>query len=153
MTKVKDCYGDVLTTTAPYIVHCVNAQGKMASGVAKAIREKYPKAYDVYIKRFNEQGLKLGEVFGASCGPHTIVHLVGQKNYGYDGELYLSYDALEKGFSTLNKRLPVGTRIAMPQIGCGLAGGHWPTVEEIIDRTLTNLSPEVYVLNDEVPWK
>ena len=34
--------GDVLSTTCIYIAHQCNAMGKMNSGVAKQIREKYP---------------------------------------------------------------------------------------------------------------
>ena len=32
-----------------YLLNEVNCQGKMGSGVAKAIRDKYPKVYETYL--------------------------------------------------------------------------------------------------------
>lgn len=40
--------GNVLDTTDRYIVHGCNSRKVMGSGVALAIRQKYPKAYEDY---------------------------------------------------------------------------------------------------------
>lgn len=45
---VKVIDGDLLTTNANYICHQVNCQGRMGSGVARQIREKYPTVYQWY---------------------------------------------------------------------------------------------------------
>ena len=37
------------------IVHGVNCQGKMNSGVAKAIREAFPVVYEEYMKLYNNK--------------------------------------------------------------------------------------------------
>ena len=42
--KIK--HGDILSVANGIIVHQVNAQGVMGSGLAKQIREKYPMAFD-----------------------------------------------------------------------------------------------------------
>lgn len=143
-------YGDILNTEAKYICHCVNAQGAMRSGVAKAIRERYPKAFDVYKEVHETSGLKLGQVIGADCGSHTILNLVGQKNYGYDGKVYVDYIAIRKGLKSINRN--VTEDVAFPLIGCGLAGGDWKIVSSIIEEESTNFQPLVYILNDEVPF-
>lgn len=44
--NIKFIEGNLLDSTTDIICHQVNCQGKMSSGVAKAIREKYPKVYD-----------------------------------------------------------------------------------------------------------
>lgn len=143
-------YGDILKTDAKYICHCVNAQGVMGSGVAKAIRDQYPKAYQLYRNSYETKGLFLGQIIGADCGAHTILNLVGQDQYGYDGALYLNYRALRKGISVINKNIE--EPVAFPLIGCGLAGGDWKLVSEIIQEESTNFQPIVYTLDDEIPY-
>lgn len=143
-------YGDLLTTDSSYIGHCVNAQGKMRSGVAKVIREKYPKAYEDYMSVYVEKGLKLGTVIASVNNPHTILHIVGQRYYGNDGRLYLDYQALRRAVDILDRNV-TGT-VSFPLIGCGLAGGDWKLVSEIIEEGSTNFQPIVYVLDDKVPY-
>lgn len=143
-------YGDLLKTDIPYIAHCVNAQGKMGSGVAKTIRETYPKAYEDYMEVYNSTGLKLGKVICSVNKPHSILHIIGQNRYGHDGALYIDYLALRRGIKTINKN--VQSRIAFPLIGCGLAGGNWDIVSSIIEEELTQFQPIVYTLNDGVPF-
>lgn len=123
----------------------------MRSGVAKAIRAKYPRAFEAYFEAFKRHGdaLPMGLVQAVDCGKHTIINIVGQKSYGYDGGLYLSYVYLAKAFEVIGERLP-GETIAMPLIGCGLAGGEWSKVSSIIESA--NIKPVVYVLNDEVKF-
>jgi O-acetyl-ADP-ribose deacetylase (regulator of RNase III) len=144
-------YGDILTTDSKYICHCVNAQGVMRSGVAKAIRDAYPRAFEVYRAEYDLKGrLSLGSVIGADCGKHIILNLVGQKNYGRDGALYVDYMAIRKGIAAINKN--ISEPVSFPLIGCGLAGGNWKIVSAIIEEEATNFQPIVYVLNDEVPF-
>jgi O-acetyl-ADP-ribose deacetylase (regulator of RNase III) len=143
-------YGNILDTDARYICHCVNAQGKMRSGVAKAIREQYPKAYEVYMQTYETEGLRLGQVIGADCGNHVILNLVGQNRYGYDGRLYVDYIAIRKGIYTINENIK--EPVAFPLIGCGLAGGDWKIVSSIIEEESTNFQPIVYLLNDAIPF-
>ena len=44
---------DLTTSDADYICHQVNCQGKMNSGVAKAIRERWPVVFEQYMKTYN----------------------------------------------------------------------------------------------------
>ena len=41
--------GNLLDAPQKVIAHQVNCQGKMGSGVAKVIRDKYPKVYETYL--------------------------------------------------------------------------------------------------------
>ena len=45
---IKYKIGDLLTAPQKCIAHQVNCQGVMGSGVAKAIRNEYPKVYKEY---------------------------------------------------------------------------------------------------------
>lgn len=144
--KIEYRVGNILDTDARYIAHCVNAQHKMASGVAKTIREAYPKAYDDYMFC----SLFLGKVILSLNEPHNILHIVGQNNYGYDGKVYVDYNALRVGINTLNKHI-IGQPVAFPLIGCGLAGGDWSIVSKIIEEEATWFQPIVYTLDGKIP--
>lgn len=140
-------YGDILTTDAKYIAHCVNAQHAMNSGVARAIRDRYPKAYDDYMSSV----LSMGKVILSKNEPHNILHIVGQEFYGRaPGHRYVDYPSLRKGIATINKH--ISEPVAFPRIGCGLAGGDWVVVAKIIEEEATNFQPIVFSFDDEVPF-
>lgn len=48
MIKIID--GDLFETDAKFIVHQVNCMGRMGSGVALQVKEKYPHVYEEYKK-------------------------------------------------------------------------------------------------------
>ena len=70
--------GDLFETTAKYICHQVNCKGKMGSGVAKQIRERYPEVYSAYrleCNLFDEQGLPkslLGIILPVQAAPTCL---------------------------------------------------------------------------------
>ena len=49
--------GNLLDTNCQYICHQVNCQGKMNSGVAKIIRDKWPEVYTQYLKKYIDDDL------------------------------------------------------------------------------------------------
>ena len=63
----------------------------------------------------------------------TIVNAYTQ--YRWIGENNCDYDAIKNVFIKI-KQLYSGKRIAYPMIGCGLAGGNWAIVSQIIDHVL-----------------
>ena len=155
---VKVIDGDLFTTDAKYICHQVNCQGKMGSGVARQIREKYPTVYRWYKARCAE-GAREKERLGVSKAPllgqvqmvykedypvgksdidsQAICNLFSQDQYGYNGKRFTDYAAFEKCLLQLRKLVPAGETIAMPyKIGCGLGGGNWNVVYGIIEKIL-----------------
>ena len=58
-----------------------------------------------------------------------------QEEYGYDGEKYASYDAVDDAFSRIARQFP-DHHIAYPAIGCGLGGLEWDVVSRIIRHRL-----------------
>lgn len=138
--------GDLLKTGYKYIAHGCNAQGRMASGVAKAIRAKYPKAYDDYMGSKLDGSMAMGvEIFSEQPDGKVVINMITQSDYGYDGDRYVSYDAVAEAFERTNKRIP-GETVAIPMIGAGLGGGDWKVIEAIINSTTPDLKVFVYAL-------
>lgn len=135
-------------------VHCVNCKGVMGSGLAKAIRDKYPSSYEDYRKAFEANELKLGEfvVSQVDDGNHKIVHLAGQWNYGTDRR-HLNYEAFYSGMEDLKKALEEAVQAGRPYslgipygIGCGLAGGEWTIVESMLRFLLDKSLVPCYIV-------
>ena len=139
--------GDLFTTSDDLIAHGVNCQGVMGAGIAKTIKERFPQAFNDY-RRACQVGKKLGDIEISELKPIKIAHLFTQQNYGTDGAKYVSYEAIRSCFKKLNyycSRYDVKT-VAMPKIGAGLGGGHWPTIERILIEELTYPQVTVWYL-------
>lgn len=52
---------------------------------------------------------------------------------------YVLYSNIHKVFSQLNDEYLENTKIGIPLIGCGIAGGSWEKVKEIIENAAPNL--------------
>lgn len=114
-----------------YIVHGCNAQGVMASGFAKAVREKFPEAYEDYMYVHEKYGLTVGETITVPVTSKTIIiNAITQYNYGRDRKVrYVDYTAVESCFKEILQHaladadLGYNVRIHYPKIGVGLGGG------------------------------
>lgn len=134
--------GDLLNVKKGIIVHGCNAQGVMGSGVAKAIRAKYPEVYDRYcvdLEHFKETSDPMGQLsFYRASLDIIIVSAITQETYGRTGDKFVSYDAIDKAFKFIrnlvgdNSALPVH----IPKIGAGLGGGDWNIIEAIINANM-----------------
>lgn len=121
------------------MVQQVNTKGKMGSGLAKAIRERYPQVYEHYRGEYELGLLELGYTSYIEVDTDKFVaNICGQDNYGYDGKQYTNYEALRSGLEDVKMMAnALKVDIIIPyRIGCGLGGGDWngvvlPMVEEI----------------------
>lgn len=153
MAIVKEIKGNLLDTDIDFIAHGVNCQGKMGSGVAKAISDLYPEVKAGYLNFFQTKlplTLEGGKDFLGTVqtvitsDKKRVFNCFTQEYYGYDGQLYVSYKAIREVFEILAEHYSV---IAIPRIGCGLAGGNWDIVKEIINEvTGDRLDVHVYYL-------
>lgn len=134
--------GDLFTTTATIIAHQVNCQGKMGSGVALQVKQKYPSAYEMYLSECQKENkpfkpLGLIQIISQSDG-HIICNMFAQDNYGYDGKQYTDTAALRSCFNILKYYALTGKySVAIPyKIGCCRGGADWdnevyPIIESI----------------------
>lgn len=101
--------GNLLDAQTDVIAHQVNCQGVMGSGVAKQIKEKWPRVFEEY-RKFYQNLIKKGrsdELLGCCQTVNindnlTIANLFGQQYYGRSkGTRYTNYEALYSSLETL----------------------------------------------------
>lgn len=132
--------GDLLKHQTDIIVHGVNCRGKMASGIALAIRQLYPTVYTDYMEMWSRYYKEPRELLGRVIYTRInsglfIASAFTQLNYGYNGKRYVSYDAIDTAFANINKvASDMNMVIKFPMIGCGLGGGNWNIVSKIIEE-------------------
>jgi len=148
--------GSVFDTKAEIICHGVNCKGGFGSGIAGQIARRWPKVRKAYLDKFETTGWSLGDVLFVYSEHKLklpiIANIATQENFGYDGQLYADYEAIRIGLAKVLQFASDGRmnyNIALPRIGCGLAGGDWPTVFDIIvseSQNFPNVLVEVYSL-------
>lgn len=129
--------GDLLEANADIICQQVNCKGKMGAGLAKQIREKYPIVHQRYVKLCDRVSPKalLGAVDFEETDSYIIANCFAQLGYARSG-LQTDYNALKICFESVKKFAKEHgmSDIALPyKIGCGLAGGDWNIVKELIE--------------------
>lgn len=144
--------GSILDAPQKYIAHGVNCQNKMGSGVAKVLFTKYPSVKEEYHEyceyMWNRREKRGKDLLGRYCtAPQypiekVIINAFTQNKFGYDGEKYVDYEAIYKVFKSLSQSKI--KEVAIPKIGCGLAGGNWEIVSRLIDDATGN-DLDVYV--------
>ncbi|CAJ1355695.1 unnamed protein product [Effrenium voratum] len=168
---IEEVTGDLLTAQEQYIVQQSNCATTYAAGLAAAISSSFPHA-DVYAPdRRRERGSEKGDVPGtiAVCGgpcasqdqeKRGVINVFAQFRPGkpsrkegpveYKG-LVSSPDVVDDERQRLEwfkaglqriAELPVES-IAFPyQIGCGLAGGRWPSYLEALEEFAAKVEPQ-----------
>lgn len=141
--------GNLLNSKANHIAHCANCFHIMGAGIAKEIREVYPKAYKADLKTKRGDKNKLG-TFSRAFIPNEnkwIYNLYGQYDIGCRNGPALDYKAFEKCLESLKINLEQYTPdfiLGFPWlIGCGLAGGNFKIVQPMIESIFKNVPYEV----------
>ena len=139
----------------------------MNSGVAKAIRLKWPVVFDEYEKlceswhawahAHHPEDYELyaaQEMLGrvqlvAVKENQVVINLFGQGTFGYNGKRYTSYDAFWMGLGEIRKCVPIGNTIAFPKnIGCCRGGANWNVIKTMIAEALYDYDVYIYELEE-----
>ena len=136
---------DITTVTMGVIAHGCNCQGVMGSGVAKAIRDKWPGAYEAY-KRMPIGRTMLGTAQVVNVDDQDqlfIANCFTQIFYGKNGR-FADPTAIERSLNHAYEWADLYCLpIYMPKIGAGLGGLDWETeVAPIVER-VNNQWPRV----------
>lgn len=152
--------GDVTKSNCDIICHQVNCQGVMNSGVAKAIREKWPEVYSQYRYDYEyaieNKHPMLGKVSLCRINDkQMVINMFSQENYGYDNARYTSYDAFMSCLHLVKNILKTTDTIAFPyKIGCVRGGANWNIIKTMIEEVFAGRDVTFYYLNDDdLTWK
>lgn len=129
------------------IAHVCNDIGAWGAGFVVPLGVRFPEARRAYL---SEPDRQLGSVQIVEVNSGTLVaNMIAQRGIGRGagGSIPLRYDALEKALTRVaSVACTIRASVHMPRIGCGLAGGSWPQVAEIIERQLEGIQVYVYDL-------
>lgn len=157
--------GDLTKATEQYIVHQCCCTAVKPHGLSAIIAKKFPDAC-VYSKRRRisptrnfavpEDRPEPGTIM--ICGERQVIALFGQVEMGKPGAFFRGVKTpdgpqdrlryFKAGLAEIVKLKP--TSLAFPyNIGCGLAGGHWPTYRKALEdfaAEMPNTSVVLYSL-------
>lgn len=145
---IKVVKGNLLDATEAIIAHQVNCQKKMNSGVAKAIREKYPVVFEQYL----QTEPLLGAVDYISVDGRYVANMYAQDMYGYDGQQYTNYDAFRQCCKDIVKVCRGASEMnvlttAMPyKIASDRGGADWDKIMDILLEEFTDVDLTLYKL-------
>lgn len=154
MKKLIHKQGNLLTATDVEVIgHQANCQNTFGAGIAKSIREMYPKAYYSDTMAYKDGKATLGNYSFCHLDGQIkkIFNLYGQQLYG-TGKRQTSYDALYNAMEGMknylvenDNDLPV-PNVGFPYLlGCGLGGGDWRIVERLIEVAFHNYEADVII--------
>lgn len=136
--------GNIFNSEATIIAHQVNNQGVMGSGVAKQVKDLYPRVYEKYHNGYEKGYLKLGTcqvVDTDGTKKQFIANLCGQDLYGYDGKRYTSYDAIYMALEKLAKYCVENNvkSVAFPWgMSSDRGGADWNVIITMIESVFKN---------------
>ena len=145
--------GNLLESDCSVIIHQANCFATMGAGIAKQIRDLYPTVY--YVDKNYKVPVGSKSRLGHTShdyvdGPHgrlLVINLYGQYSYGRGTQT--DYAAFKKGLHSILRRMEElgrGYKIGLPYgIGCGLAGGDWSIVSEIIEEASEKFGRDIYL--------
>ena len=169
MIKIID--GNIFDSKANFIVHQVNCQSVMGSGVALQVAEKYPhveKEYLKYLRHCNKNKIeplgtaqyvpteywalymmdtvKNDNITAYDTNYQYIVNLFGQKDYGV-GIQQTSLKAFKNALIDIREKAKkIGATVAMPyKIGSMRGGADWNEVYSIIKNVFEKSNVDVEI--------
>jgi O-acetyl-ADP-ribose deacetylase (regulator of RNase III) len=137
------------TCSPAIIAHCCNSSNGWGRGFVLALSAKFPEPEREYHNWFTTGKPQLGDVQFVTVKPNLIVaNIIGQEGTRWQGNVPpIRYPAITQGLAKVfEKAKQENYSVVMPRIGAVLAGGDWPTIEKIIQSTMT---VETYVYTIE----
>ena len=162
--------GNIFDSNANFIIHQVNCQGVMGSGVALQVADRFPhveREYRKYLNYCEKNGreplgtvqyvptevwaltmvdtMKNNNITAYDLDYQYIVNLFGQNTFG-EG-LHTDLKAMKKAFADIREKAQsIGATVAMPyRIGSCRGGANWNDVYDIIKKTFEKSDVDVEI--------
>ncbi len=136
--------GDILAAEAEALVNSVNCVGVMGRGIALQFKNAYPQNFKAYKRACDRGDVQPGRMFvfetGLLANPKYIINFPTKRHWRGKSRM----EDIEAGLVALVEEIERrGIRsVALPPLGSGLGGLHWPEVRSRIEHTLSAL-PDV----------
>lgn len=149
--------GDLVESGEQYIAHGCNTHDVIGGGVSGPIVRKWPEVELAYHAACKSRQFFVGtcQVVKTTDG-HVVFNIASQEAPGADGSYWAVMLAMGNLIEFCIKH---GIRrVAIPRIGCGIAGLRWPQVEFIINGIFQwrPNAPEIWVYTHpseaHLPW-
>ena len=133
--------GDILGEAAEALVNTVNCVGIMGRGVALQFKRAFPENFKAYAALCRRQQMRPSRVFvfetDAVVPPRYIINFPTKRHWRGKSRI----EDIESGLQSLAHEIQTrGIRsIAIPPLGSGLGGLHWPTVRTRMEAVLGEL--------------
>ena len=130
--------GDILAETAEALVNTVNCVGVMGRGIALQFKRAFPDNFKAYAARCKRDEIRPGHVFvfvtGTVVPPRYIINFPTKRHWRGKSRI----EDIETGLESLAQEIRLrGIRsIAVPPLGSGLGGLHWPAVRARMEAVL-----------------
>lgn len=120
------------------IIHGCNCFCTMGAGIAKLVKENFPKAHKADFQTRLGDRKKLGRYSRARVEKNGNIFIIvnGYTQYDFKGPgVLVDYNAIKKLFARIKNDF-TDLRIGYPKIGAGLAKGDWEVISDIINLEL-----------------
>jgi O-acetyl-ADP-ribose deacetylase (regulator of RNase III) len=141
------CIGDILEADAEALVNSVNCVGAMGRGIALQFKKAWPENFKAYAAACRRGEVQPGKLLvfetGKLTNPRYIINFPTKRHWRGKSRI----EDIEAGLQSLVeeiRRLGLHS-VALPPLGCGLGGLHWPDVRSRIEQALAEL-PDVHIL-------
>ncbi len=120
------------------IAHVCNNMGAWGAGFVMALSERWrqpQREYQLWASKSRDRLLRLGEVQFVRVSPDiTVANIIGQHGTRPLGNLQpIRYEAMVQGLTlTAIRAIETNASVHAPRLGCGLAGGEWRVVEQLL---------------------
>ena len=131
--------GDILGESAEALVNTVNCVGIMGRGVALQFKRAFPDNFKAYAERCKRKQMRPGQVFvferDTVVPPRYIINFPTKRHWRGKSRI----EDIDSGLASLAREIQVrGIRsIAIPPLGSGLGGLHWPSVQARMEAVLS----------------
>jgi O-acetyl-ADP-ribose deacetylase (regulator of RNase III) len=167
MGTYRELHGDLIELAKKgkfdVVVHGCNCFNKMGAGIAVKFAEVFgADRFELEHPKYRGDKNKLGmidceelhlsswdekyhrELDENEKALNSVYVVNAYTQYHYGKGLQLDYEALRLCLRKINDKFK-SSKIGLPQIGCGLAGGNWNVVKSIIKDELRDMDVEVII--------
>src|SRR3954466_9849158 len=140
--------GDILRADAEALVNTVNCVGIMGRGIALQFKNAFPENFKAYAAACQREQVQPGKMFVFETGqlsPKYIINFPTKRHWKGKSRIE-DIDAGLRALAEVVKERHIKT-VAMPPLGSGLGGLHWPDVRRRIEdfaRELPDVSFTIF---------